>query len=48
VQLRLTASNLLHADYATANREVFAGMDQTAETTKKTFRALTARLEIKY
>lgn len=46
--LRLSASNLLHADYATATREVFSGTDQSADTARKTFSALTARLEIKF
>lgn len=48
MQLRLSAANLLHADYETANREIFAGTDQTAETARKTFRSLAARLEIKF
>jgi iron complex outermembrane receptor protein len=47
-QLRLSAANLLRADFDTANREIFAGTDQTAETVKKTFLALAARLEIKF
>lgn len=46
--LRLSASNLLHADYASATREVFSGSDQSAATARKTFSALTARLEIKF
>ena len=48
MQLRLSASNLLHADYETADREIFSGIDQTADTFKKTFLALAARLEIKF
>lgn len=48
IQLRVSASNLLHADYETANREIFSGTDQKAETVKKTFPALVARLEIKF
>lgn len=47
-QLRLSAANLLHGDYQSANREIFAGTDQTAESVKKTFLALAARLEIRF
>jgi iron complex outermembrane receptor protein len=47
-QLRLSASNLRHANYDTANREIFSGTDQIAETIQKTFLALAARLEIKF
>lgn len=47
-QLRLGASNLLHADYSTANREIFATTDQSAQTVKKTFTALSARLEMRF
>lgn len=47
-QLRLSAANVLSADYTTANREVFANTDQTAQTVKKTFTAFSARLEIRF
>jgi hypothetical protein len=46
--LRLSAANLLRADYQTANREIFDDTDQTAETIKKTYLAFAARLEIKF
>lgn len=47
-QLRLSAANVLHADYETANREIFGNTDQTAQTVKKTYTAFSARLEMKF
>ncbi len=47
-QLRLSAANLLHADYETANREIFGTTDQTAQTVKKTYTSLSARLEMRF
>jgi outer membrane receptor for ferrienterochelin and colicins len=47
-QLRLSASNLLRADYETADREIFGTTDQTADTVARTYRSYAARLEIKF
>ncbi|WP_186453923.1 TonB-dependent receptor plug domain-containing protein [Denitratisoma sp. DHT3] len=47
-QLRLSASNLLHADYATANQATFGPIDQVARTVTKTYLTWAARLELKY
>ena len=47
-QLRLSASNLLRADYETANREIFGTTDQNADTVTRTYRSYAARLEIKF
>jgi len=47
-QVRLSASNLLHGDYSTANREIFADTEQSAQTVRKTFSALSARLEMRF
>ena len=48
LQLRVSATNMLHADYETATGETISGTDQTAVTIKKTYPALAARLEIKF
>lgn len=47
-QLRVSASNLTHADYRSADSHVLADTAQTAETVRKTFASVTARLEIKF
>lgn len=47
-QLRISAANLLHADYETARGELFRGIDQTATTVTRTYPAWAARLEIKF
>lgn len=47
LQLRISIANMLHADYATANGEVFSNTNQVAQTVQKTYPALAARLEIK-
>jgi iron complex outermembrane receptor protein len=47
-QLRVSAANLLHADYDTENRYVDGATDQTAQTRTRTYRSLTARLEVKF
>lgn len=47
-QLRVSASNLIHADYETANREIFGTTDQIAQTVKKTYPSLSARLEMRF
>ncbi|MBS4096694.1 MAG: TonB-dependent receptor [Sulfuricella sp.] len=47
-QLRVSAANLLHADYDTANREIFGTTDQIAQTSKTTFTSLSARLEMRF
>ena len=48
LQLRISVANMLHADYESANREIFSGTDQTATVVKKTYPAIAARLEIKF
>ncbi|HEY3431509.1 MAG TPA: TonB-dependent receptor [Rhodocyclaceae bacterium] len=47
-QLRLSAANLLRADYDTANRQVYGTTDQLAQTVTKTYMSLAARLEVKF
>ena len=47
-QLRLSAANLFGADYLTTNRELFATTEQTAQTTTRSFRFYSARLEVKF
>jgi len=47
-QLRLSAANLLHANYDTGSGYVFGSIDQTAETITRTFLSWSARLEIKF
>lgn len=47
-RLRLSVSNLTHADYATGNREVFGSTEQTADTVRKTWPSIAARLEMKF
>ena len=47
-QLRVTAANVLHADYVTATRYADTTTDQSAQTTARTYRVLTARLEVKF
>lgn len=47
-QLRLSAANLLHEDYRTADREIHGSTDQLAETVRQTYLSLAARLEIKF
>ena len=47
-QVRLSASNLLAADYETANREIFGATDQTARTATRTYRSYAARMEIRF
>lgn len=47
-QLRLTASNLLQADYDTASRHISALTDQIATTSNKTYLYWAARLEMKF
>ena len=47
-QLRLSASNLLAADYATATREIFGTTDQRADTLTRTFRSYAARFEFRF
>ena len=47
-KLRLSAANLLHADYDTANRATFATTDQLAQTDTKTYVSFAARLELKF
>ena len=48
MQLRLSVSNLLHADYVTANQQIFSGTSQNADTVQRTYPAVAARLEIKF
>ena len=48
MQLRCSVSNLLHADYSTANQQVFSGTSQIAGTVQRTYPAVAARLEIKF
>ena len=48
LQLRVSLSNLSQADYETANRELFFGTDQIADTVSKTFSSLAVRLEVKF
>ncbi len=48
VQLRLSFSNLLHADYDTSNRELFSGTDLLAQTSTRTYPSFAARFEIKF
>jgi iron complex outermembrane receptor protein len=47
-QLRLSAANLLHADYDTANRTLFGTTDQLATTVTQTYLTWSARLEMKF
>jgi iron complex outermembrane receptor protein len=47
-QLRLSASNCLHANYQTATQEYFANTNQTATTVRTTYPAFAARLEIMF
>ncbi|MFS8086847.1 MAG: TonB-dependent receptor, partial [Acidobacteriota bacterium] len=47
-QLRLSAANLLRADYQTGNREIFGTTDQTADTLVRTYRTYAARMEIRF
>jgi iron complex outermembrane receptor protein len=47
-QLRVSAANLLHADYDTATRYASGNTDQSAEVVTKTYWSLTARLELKF
>jgi len=47
-QLRLSASNLLHADYDTANQTLFGSTSQLASTVTKTYLSWAARLEVKF
>jgi iron complex outermembrane receptor protein len=47
-QMRLSAANLLHDDYRTADREIHGSTDQLAETVRRTYLSLAARLEIKF
>ncbi|GAB2181049.1 hypothetical protein DLREEDagrD3_12720 [Denitratisoma sp. agr-D3] len=47
-QLRLSAANLLHADYDTANQAVFGSTSQSASTVTKTYLSWAARLEVKF
>ena len=48
VQVRLSASNLLAADYATSTREVFGTTDQRADTIVRTYRSYALRAEIRF
>jgi outer membrane receptor for ferrienterochelin and colicins len=47
-QLRLSGSNLLYANYVTANDEIFSGTDQTAQIVRRTYPSVAARLEMKF
>lgn len=47
-QLRFSAANWQHADYRTANEELFGSTDQLASTVQKTYPSYAARLEIKF
>ena len=47
-QVRLSASNLLGADYETGTREVFGTTDQRADTTFRSYRSYALRAEIRF
>jgi iron complex outermembrane receptor protein len=48
LQVRLSASNLLAANYETGSQEVFGTTDQRAETANRTYRSYAARFEIRF
>ena len=47
-QLRVSAANLYADDHRTGNREVFGPIDQRADTTARSYRFYSARLEVKF
>jgi hypothetical protein len=46
--LRLSGSNLLHADYDNSSRQVYSNTNHLASTTSSTYPSLAARLELKF
>ena len=48
MQVRLSASNLLGADYETGTQEVFGTTNQRADTVTRTYRSFAVRAEIRF
>jgi iron complex outermembrane receptor protein len=46
--LRLSGSNLLHADYDNSSRQIYGNTNHLASTTSSTYPSLAARLELKF
>ena len=47
-QLRVSGANLYADNYRSANREIFGPIDQRADSTQRSFRFYSARLEHKF